>query len=380
MEFAWTDAHQRYRTRVSEFLARELPSNWFEDYAKGLATPQQIDFSRTFCPKLAAEDLLLPQWPKEYGGQDGEPWEQFILAEELWTYAEPRGPQYMNVNWIGPALMRYGTPDQKEEHLKRIASGTVIWCQGFSEPQAGTDLAALQTKAEREGNGYLINGMKIWTSYSYKADWCFLLARTGPGRKDISCFLVPMDSPGISVVPFPGMPEVGHLNEVFFQDVRVPASALVGEESLGWQVITYALAYERVGLPRYHWGRKVMDTAVAQLQSEGRFEDTLVRAAAGRIIAKLEAGRVLTYVVVNHRIDETDPGVSPNVQRITAADACLDIMNFMAEYIPDHLAGGNQYLELFYRGQTAATIAAGTYELQLDIIAQRGLGLPRGGR
>jgi alkylation response protein AidB-like acyl-CoA dehydrogenase len=116
------------------------------------------------------------------------------------------------------------------------------------------------------------------------------------------------------------------------------------------------------------------------LQGEGRFDDPIIRAAAGRIVAKLEAGRVLTYVVVNHRVDDTDPGVSPNVQRITAADACLDIMNFLVEYLPDCLAGGNNYLQLFYRGQTAATIAAGTYELQLDIIAQRGLGLPRGGR
>lgn len=378
MEFAWTEAHDRYRMEVRDFLQRELPDDWWETYAHGLGSPQQIDFSRTFCPKLAKAGLLLPHWPSEYGGRDGEPWEQFILAEELWSWDEPRGPQYMNVNWIGPALMRFGSAAQKEEHLKRIATGEVIWCQGFSEPQAGTDLAALQTKAERVGDKYIVNGMKIWTSYSYKADWCFLLARTGAERKAISVFLVPMNSPGISVVPFPGMPEFGHLNEVFFEDVEVPAANMVGEEGKGWEIITTALSFERVGLPRYHWGRKVLDTAVAQLQREARFDEPLARAHAGRIVAKLEAARVLTHVVIDQRVKQTTATVDPNLQRVTAAEACLDLMNFLMEYLPDSLAGGEKYLELFYRHQIPATIAAGTFELQLDLIAQRGLGLPRG--
>ncbi|MDB5430058.1 MAG: acyl-CoA dehydrogenase [Caulobacter sp.] len=378
MEFAWTESQQRYREQVATFLEDNLPDDWFDTYCHGLGSPQQIDYARIFCPKLAKAGLLTPQWPAEYGGRDGEPWEQFILAEELWSWGEPRGPQYMNVNWIGPALMRFGTAEQKAEHLSRIATGEVIWCQGFSEPQAGTDLAALQTKAERIGDHYLINGMKIWTSYSYKADWCFLLARTGPERKAISCFLVPMNSKGVSVVPFPGLPEYGHLNEVFFEDVEVPLGNLVGEEGKGWEVITYALSYERVGLPRYHWGRKVLDTAVAQLQAEGRFDDPMVRAHAGRIVSKFEAARVLTYLVVDQRVKRTPDTTDPNVQRITAADACCELMNFLMEYLPDCLSGGERYLELFYRHNIPATIAAGTYELQLDLIAQRGLTLPRG--
>ena len=139
-----------------------MPDDWFQKYAFGPGSPTQIDFSREFCAKLANENLLTPSWPKEYGGQEADTWQQLILAEEMWTWLEPRGPQYMNVNWIGPALMKFGTPEQKEQHLKGIASGTVIWCQGFSEPQAGTDLPALQTKAEKQPDGtYVINGMKI---------------------------------------------------------------------------------------------------------------------------------------------------------------------------------------------------------------------------
>ncbi|BCW91143.1 Putative acyl-CoA dehydrogenase FadE17 [Alphaproteobacteria bacterium SO-S41] len=378
MEFAWTDEHRAYRARVRGFIERELPADWFENYAHGVGTNEQIDFSRSFCKKLADEGLLVPQWPRRFGGADGDPWQQFILSEEMWSWNEPRGPQYMGVNWIGPALMRFGTPAQQDEHLKRISTGTVVWAQGFSEPQAGTDLAALKTKAERTAGGYKINGMKIWTSYARRADWIFLLARTGQERKSISCFLVPMNSPGVKVVPFPGLVEEGHLNEVYFDDVEVPESALIGEEGKGWNVIRYALSYERVGVPRYHRARMVLDATVAQLKREGRFSDSIVRAWAGRIVAKCEAARLLTYVVVHQRITGEDT-VDPNVQRLTGAEACLDLMNFLITYVPDCLAGGDPYIANFYRSQISGTIAAGTYELQLDLVAQRGLGMPRSG-
>jgi alkylation response protein AidB-like acyl-CoA dehydrogenase len=262
--------------------------------------------------------------------------------------------------------------------LPRIAAGSVVWCQGFSEPQAGTDLAALRTRAERTNDGYVINGMKIWTSYAVKADWCFLLARTSSERKAISVFLVPMNSQGIRVVESPGLCEAGHLNEVFFDNVKVPASALVGEEGRGWELVTHALSFERVGLPRYHWGRKVLERAIRQLMSEGRFEGETVKVAAGRIAAKLEAARVLTYLVVDGRVRGEPPTVDSNIQRVIAAEACAELMSFLVEHLPDCLAGGDTYLEYFYRHQIAASIAAGTYELQLDLIAQRGLGLPRG--
>lgn len=378
MEFAWSEAQVSYRQRVASFIEKELPADWYEVHQKGLATQEQIDFSREFCPKLAEAGLLTPQWPKEYGGEDGEPWEQFILAEEVWRWGEPRGPQYMGVNWIGPTLMRFGTPEQKDKHLKGIASGKLIWCQGYSEPQAGTDLAAMQTKAEWNGQGYTVNGMKLWTSYSERADWMFLLARTGAERKQISVFLVDMKTPGVKVVPFPGLPEYGHLNEVYFDNVHIPASALLGEENKGWDIMAFTLNFERVGMPRYIWGRRTLDIAVRQLQAEGRFDDPICRAAAGRIAARFEAARLLTYAVVEERVDEIQGTVTPNVQRITAANACLELMCFLTDYLPDSLAGGDNFLELFYRGNVASTIAAGAYEIQLDVIAQRGLSLPRG--
>ncbi len=377
VDFKWSQEQLDYRERVQKFIADELPEDWFENYVHGVGSTKQIDFSRIFCGKLAEADLLLPHWPSEYGGKDGEPWEQFILAEEMKYNSEPRGPQYMNVNWLGPVLMKFGTEEQKAQHLPPIAAGNIVWCQGYSEPNAGTDLAALQTKAVRDGDKYIINGSKIWTSYAGKADWCFLLARTAPERKSISIFMLPMSSPGITVVPMPGLVENGHLHEVFFTDVEVPVSARIGEEGRAWDIITYALSYERVGIPRYHVGRKVLDHAVAKIKAERRFDDPRIKAAAAKIIAKYEAARLLTYKVVDERAKKRMPSVTANIARLAAAEPTVDLLYFVMEYCPDALTGGDPYLQTFIRGNLSSSIAAGAYEVQLNLIAQRALELPR---
>ncbi len=379
MEFGWTEEQVAYRTRVKQAIEDLLPDDWFENYAPhSYGSAVQIEFSRKFCPQLAERGLLTPHWPKEWGGGESEPWNQFILAEEMKAYGEPRGPQYMNTNWIGPTLMRYGSPEQQAEHLPRIARGEAVWCQGYSEPGAGTDLANLRTRAELRGDHYVINGSKIWTSYSRKADHCFLLARTGQERKAISIFIVPMNTPGISVTPFPGMVMDGHLNEVFFSDVEVPVSARLGEEGRAWDVITYALSFERVGIPRYHMGQKILGVAMEQLKAEGRFDDPVMQARAGKIMAKFEAARLLTYAVVQGRVTKNPQPADGNISRIAAAEGVAELMNFLMDYLPDCLAGGDPLLMEFYRTNISSSIAAGTYEIQLNLIAQVALGLPRG--
>ncbi|MHA3791153.1 acyl-CoA dehydrogenase family protein [Sphingomonas sp. YL-JM2C] len=379
MEFGWTTEQQQYRARVRAALDELLPADWDETYVpESYASDLQIEFSREFCAKLAERGLLVPHWPVEYGGCGQPDWDHFILGEEMKAAGEPRGPQYMNVNWIGPTLMRYGTEAQKAQHVKGIASGKVIWCQGFSEPNAGTDLAALRTRAERVGDHYVINGSKIWTSYARKADWCFLLARTGPSRKDISIFLLPMDSPGISVTSFPGLIKPGHLNEVFFTDVEVPAENRVGEEGQAWEIITHALSYERVGVPRYHVGLEALKLAIEQLKAEGRYDDPIIRSRAGMIAAKFEGARMLTYLVVDQRVKRMPPSTDANLSRIWSLEAVAELMNFLVEFVPDCLAGGDKLLEDYYRINVPAGVTGGTNEIQLDLVAQRGLGLPRG--
>ena len=378
MEFRWTVEQADFRNHVRAALRELLPADWETIYVpQSYASDAQIDFSRTFCAELARRGLLVPHWPKKYGGNDADDWQHFILSEEMKTAGEPRGPQYMNVNWIGPTIMRYGSEEQRRQHLLGISSGKVIWCQGFSEPGAGTDLAALKTRAERQGDHYLVNGSKIWTSYARKADWIFLLARTGPGRKEISIFLLPMSTPGISVTSFPGIIKDGHLNEVFFSDVKVPSSTRLGDEGAGWKIITYALSYERVGVARYHAGLAALDLAIRRLRQENRFDDPVMQSRAGVIVSKFEAARLLTYRVVDQRAHKMADDAEANLCRIAALEAVEDLMDFLVHYLPDCLAGGDPLLEDYYRINIPAGITGGTNELQLDLVARRALGMPR---
>jgi alkylation response protein AidB-like acyl-CoA dehydrogenase len=380
MEFGWTDDQIDYRRQVRAALDELLPPDWDEKYVpESYASDLQVAYSREFCGALAARGLLMPHWPAEFGGSDCPDWYHFILGEEMKAAGEPRGSQYMNVNWIGPTLLKYGTPDQKAQHVGGIANGQVIWCQGFSEPNAGTDLAALRTRAERDGDNYVVNGSKIWTSYARMADWCFLLARTGPARKDVSILLVPMDTPGISVTSFPGLIKDGHLNEVFFTDVRVPVANRLGEEGQAWSIVTHALAYERVGVPRYHTGLDALDLAVQRLKEDGRWDaDPILRHRAGQLVAKFEAARMLTYLVVDQRVKREPPSTDANLSRVVSLEAVTEMSNFLADYLPDCLAGGDPLLEDYYRINIPAGITGGTNEIQMDLVAQRGLGLPRG--
>jgi len=185
-----------------------------------------------------------------------------------------------------------------------------------------------------------------------------------------------MSAPGVEVRSFPGLVEHGHLNEIFFTDVEVPVSSRVGEESGAWEIILYALSFERVGIPRYNQGLQLLDVAMARLVREGR-DDDIVRARAGRIASMFEAARMLTYLVVDQRAKGMGPTVEANVSRTCAAEAVSELMDFIAEYAPETLIGDDPELGQFYRSNVAATIAAGTYEVQLDLIAQQALGLPR---
>jgi alkylation response protein AidB-like acyl-CoA dehydrogenase len=379
MEYGWTKDQVKFRERVRAAVDELLPPDWDEVFVpQSYASDAQVEFSRIFCANLAERGLLVPHWPKQYGGNDADDWQHFILGEEMKAAGEPRGPQYMNVNWIGPTIMRYGSEAQRREHLLGISSGKIIWCQGFSEPGAGTDLAALRTRAENRGDHYLINGSKIWTSYARKADWCFLLARTGTGRKEISVFLLPMTTPGISVTSFPGLIKDGHLNEVFFSDVEVPVSMRLGDEGAGWKIITYALSYERVGVARYHAGLEALNLAVAQLKKDNRFDDPVMQSRAGMITSKFEAARLMTYRVVDQRVHRVPDTAEANLCRIASLEAVEDLMDFLVQYVPDCLAGGDPLLEDFYRINIPAGITGGTNELQLDLVARRGLGMPSG--
>lgn len=378
MQFEWSDFHRAFRQEIRDFLAANLPHDWEQMAHHGPGSEDQTQFSRTFCGKLAEAGLLVPHWPKEWGGRGYDPWCQTILAEEMWAAGEPRGAQYMNVNWIGPTLLRYGSAAQQERYLPPISRGDAIWCQGFSEPDAGSDLASLRTKATKDGDTYRIEGQKIWTSYAGLAETCFLLARTSADRKrGISIFLVPMNTKGIEVRSIPSLIGEGDIHEVFFDDVIVPESARLGEEGDAWSIVAYSLKNERLGIPRYALARRALDRAVETLHKRGEFASDAVRIRAGQTAALCEAARLASYGIVDQRANGHEVGPEASTARVATVMAERAVGEFVVEFLPDALCNGDPLLKAHHQRAIVAGIAAGAAEIQLNIVAGDVLNLPR---
>ena len=378
MDFSWSAEQQAFRQSLKDFLADNLPDDWEKFSEHGPASPALTAFAREFCGKLAENGMLFPHWPKELGGEGLGPWEQQILAEEMWMAGEPRGGQYMNVNWIGPTLDKYGTPEQKAQYLKPITDGATLWCQGFSEPDAGSDLASLRTRAELVDGNYVVNGQKIWTSYAGLADTCFLLTRTSDDRKKgITILLVPMDTPGITVRQIPMLVGEGDIHEVFFDDVTVPKTARFGEEGQAWEIIAYSLRNERLGVPRFSLARAALDRAVAMLKERGEFSGEIVRAEAARCAAICDAAQIACYALVQKRVDGLQIGSEASSARFAVVQSERAVCDFVIEYVPEALAGASPYLKMHHQRGIVAGVAGGAAEIQLNIIASDVLQLPR---
>ena len=378
MEFEWSTEDQRFREEIRSFLARELPERW---YSLIPGEEPASDFTREFCAKLAQAGLFVPHWPRRYGGRDASPWQFIILGEELWQAGEPRGSQYMNVNWIGPAIMAAGTEEQKDFHLGRIARGEVFWCQGFSEPGAGTDLASLETSAVRDGDRYVINGLKVWTSYAQHADYCFLLARTDPdstGRQGISVFLVPKETPGFTIERIPSVLDIHEFNRLTFNHVVVPASSLLGHEHDGWGIIKQALAHERIGGPRYARAARVVSMLGAQLAEVDDDGQRLFARRVARARAACEAARWLTYRVIDQRAKAREQDdLSVGLARVAivraerqAAELALDMSG--TESVLLGSVGNSQMKTAMIAG-----LGGGSVEVQLNLISRALLGTGR---
>jgi alkylation response protein AidB-like acyl-CoA dehydrogenase len=375
MEFEWDCEQRTFRASVRDFISSHLPSDW-ESLAHGPGTAWQGTFSKQFCGQLAAAGLLVPHWPARWGGRDADPWTAFILAEEMWQAGEPRGGQYMNVNWIGPTLMRFGSEGQQQAYIPPIARGQTIWCQGFSEPEAGSDLASLRTRAEKDGPIYRINGQKIWTSYASQADTCFLLARTSAGKNGISVFLVPMTTAGIIVRSIPSVIGEGDIHEVFFDNVEIAGDAMLGSEGQAWEIARAALSMERVGIPRFALATRMLHRAVARLQRAGLFERGAIESAA-KARAACEAARMYSYSIIDKRRHGTTIGAEASAARYSTVMAERAVAEFVVEFVPEALSGGEPMLLAHHQRAIVAGIASGAAEIQLNLIATELLNLPR---
>jgi len=392
MDLRDTPEEAAWRQEVRAFIAKELPRSFKDEPLEPEEVAGLWDHPdmQTWRRKLVERGWIAPSWPKEYGGAALTLMQQFIMSEEM---AEARAPAVggMGISMVGPSLIVHGTEEQKKKFLPTILSGETFFCQGFSEPEAGSDLASLRTRAVRDGDDYVINGQKIWTSQAHRANWMFVLARTDPDvpkHKGISYFLLEMKAPGILVRPLRDITGGVLFNEVFLDNVHVPAKNIVGEENRGWYIATTTLDFERANSASSVVIQRHRAKDLIRLAKEGGVQSVLGRNPGLRLeladrIIEVELARLMAY----HIVSMLGRGLIPNYQasmlKMFASELGQRIsrtgMNVLGLYggLYGREAPMKGRISRSYLSTLGSTIAAGTSEIQRNIIATRGLGLPR---
>jgi len=393
LRFDFTPEESDFRRKLSAFLDGALPADWHgpadESRDDHWALNQQIKKG------LADRGWFVMSWPTEYGGADSSPMMNTIFAEEM-AYRRAPGHDRFGTRMLGPTLMRFGSDSQRAEHLGAIARGEVQWCQGYSEPNSGSDLASLQTRAVLDGDNFIVNGAKIWTSLAHRADMMFMLVRTDPDaapHKGISLLLVDMKTPGIQVLPIINMAGVHSFNQVVFDDVRVPQANLVGDLNDGWRVGMTVLNFERSGIDYAAWARAALEELVDYVKNDDSLVSTVktnpeVRGKLASLNTEIEAARLLCYDVAWRQGQGEVPSAEASISKVAGTEIYAKVLDYGTELLGMYgaLEPGSEQAELqgnFLKMRLFATsgpILAGTNEIQKNIIAQRGLNLPRAPR
>lgn len=397
MEFGFTEKENNLRKELREFIAKELPSGWIGDGGvnEEYGTDAGWEAAKKMAKKLAAKKWLTIAWPKEYGGLGASNMEHVVYREETAYYMVPGIDMGVGgVNWIGPALMMFGSDEQKKQHLPKIASGDTFWCTAYSEPEVGSDMAAMKCRAVRKGDEYIVNGQKVWISAGHRADWCWLAVRTDPDapkHRGITLLLADMKTPGITAKPLLNMADSYANSEVFFDDAHIPVSNRVGEENQGWRYIMTALDFERTaGIDLTARAHRMADELVKYCQQTKRdgkplSEDPIIRNKLAELLTECEIGRLMCYRIA-WMIDRKQV---PNYEASTAktlgaelgqkvSNFGLGIMGLYGQMEHGALAPIKGLLHEAYLYTRGDTIAGGTSEINRGVIAMRGLGLPRG--
>ena len=386
MDFRYSDEDERFREALRAFLQANVPRE---------VPPEEVaaefDFLRVWQREMHAAGWVGVHWPRAYGGRDATAMQQAIFAEEM---ARARAPQLVNrvgINNVGPTLMHFGTEEQKRRYLPGILSADEIWCQLYSEPDAGSDLAALRTRAELVGDDYLVSGQKVWTSYAQHARWAILLARTDPRaakHRGISYLIVDMKAPGIEVRPLRQLTGAVEFNEVFLDGVRVPRENLIGRENEGWQVSQVTLAHERgtnFAIKEQVLARIHVDALADRVRAHGRARDARLRQRLAQLFIETEIMRFMNLAMLSKLERGETPGAETSIVKTFWADLTQSIgragMEVLGPYStlmrgsPRAVESGRFQQQMLF--SLSATIAGGTSEINRNIIAQRLLALPR---
>jgi len=382
MNLSDTPEEHAFRSHVRDWLAAHMP--------RPEERQDRVRMKRWQADLLAA-GFVGGSWPREYGGGSLGDIEQAVLNEELARADAPPVPGGMGLLWVGPAIIRFGTKQQKDRFLKPILAGEHTWCTGYSEPNAGSDLASLRTRALRDGDDYVVSGQKIWTTVAHLSNYCFLLCRTsseGPKHAGLSVLLVDMKLPGIEVRPLRQITGDAEFNEVFFNDVHVPVSARLGAEGQGWEIVRSALVDERTGMAASIRVDKDLDRVIALARQNQRTQDPCVRQRIADLAIACHAlkwsGARMNSDLLHGRLN---PGIASSSKLFTSAllqqlsECAMDLLGprgLLYEQ-PTEMpqSFGDTSFGYKYLYNRCLTIAGGTSEVQRNIIAQRVLGLPR---
>lgn len=388
MEFGWEEEFNAFRQEVAAFarahatpeLLAEIDSEGEGAGGGALMQAVKTEIERRGWMKMC--------WPAEFGGEEKSPWFQFILTEELQNFGIPYS--LGTAGMIGPAIQRFGTDEQKSTYLPALWSGELTCALGYSEPNAGTDLASLQTKAVRDGDDWVISGQKLWTSGAHRSTHVWLAARTdpeAPKHRGISMFIVPLDAPGVSIRPihtFAGW----RTNETFYDDVRVPGHALIGEENRGWYIAANALDHERVSIGGYNQLAQTYDRLVSFIKSTrpALLEKANVRLRLAELKIELHVVRALTLTNAAIVAAGGTPTMQASMVKVASSEyryhlgsASMDILGRYGTLEPESgdITPEGGLFESTYRRAPILRFGGGTNEVQRNIISQRGLGLPR---
>jgi alkylation response protein AidB-like acyl-CoA dehydrogenase len=402
MQPTYSDAAEQYREKIRAFIAEHMPANW--EGIGSLTGDAKQQFLAEWRRTLSDNHLLATMWPTEYGGPGLSATENVIIAEEFTKAGLPTGGSNdgFGIGMVGNTIIEWGTEEQKKHYLPRILSGEDIWCQGYSEPNAGSDLANLGCKAELDGDEWVLNGQKIWTSNGHYADWIFVLGRTDADaskHQGITFFLCPMDQPGVEVRPIRNIVGHTHFNEVFFSDARVPKDNVVGQPNGGWAVAMTLLGYERGfgATTTYFRYRAELDRLVELAQERGRTNDPSIRQRLAWCHSKVEIMRWLGQQVLTGFLNGEAPGPGSSIGKLNwseyhrnVTELALDILGADAMLIEGDTgyASGlgaadagtpntsSAWINSFMVARSG-TIYAGTSQVQRNIVGERILGLPK---
>jgi alkylation response protein AidB-like acyl-CoA dehydrogenase len=391
MDFDFTDEQEAFRKELRHWLEQNLPDELRgRGFASTRADRDVVEKLRGWQKRMYEAGYCGLDWPREFGGRGASIVEQIILYQEM---ARAESPQFVNrggLSMLGPTLMKYGTPAQQNRFLKKILTADEIWCQGFSEPNAGSDLANLQTRAVRDGDHFVVNGQKVWTSMGHVADWCFLLVRTDPAapkHKGISFLLVDMTTPGITLRPLTQITGEAEFNETFLDNVRVPVENLVGKPNEGWSVAITTLAYERDLLTfiRHVSLRTALHRLIRLVQDRGRAQDPVVRQKVASLWIGEQALQLNGYRSLTRILRGGAPGPEGSTAKLHWSQVDQELAQTATEVLGPYSQVGHGSAWAPDEGQwefyallaQASGIRAGTSEILRNILGERVLGLPK---